>query len=163
MSEVLENRLIGGVSADVEQEVDFQLTLVCELFEKEAKKFLLLQLDGLNLQKAVALHGLNRSVWSNQIFYLQVQLVGEHGALLFLCILVVPLDGGLAFLNEGAVDIVDILLHDLLKNLYPAALVDFEQSLPLAFGSELVSTLSSKPQMRHFVEHFLDVRLGLVA
>ena len=93
---------------------------------------------------------------------LKVELVGEHRALLFLGVLVVPLDGGLALLNEGAVDVVNILLHDLLQNHDPAALVNFEKGPPLAFGSKFVSTLSSKPQVWHFVEYSLHVWPRLV-
>jgi len=48
LPEVLEHRLIGGVGANVQQEVNFQLALVGELLEKKAQKFLLLQLNGLD-------------------------------------------------------------------------------------------------------------------
>ena len=102
-----------------------------------------------DLEKTITLHNFDWRVRSNQLGYLKIELLGAHWSVFFFSVFVVPDYGAVTFFYIGAVDIVAILLHNLLKDLEPVFVKYFKQSLPLPIYAVFVAAFGCQPQVRN--------------
>lgn len=90
-----------------------------------------------------------------------VQFFGTELSVLGLRIFVIPNDGAIPSLYDGAINIVTILLHHGRQNLEPNLAGHTEKCVPLTIDPVLITRLGSQPNIWHFPKNLLHIEFPL--